>query len=140
MIDWDDCADAIVSRLRENVADLETVLHIKDAETESNPARLPAAYVIMARTGWNESGFGFYDAVITWQVLVRCQRMAGDSGALALADLVLDTLAGYRPDIVCMPLVPVSCEFFREEMRPEPAYVLTFTTSAAQLQSENSTC
>jgi hypothetical protein len=140
MIDWAAHAETLVARLKAEVAELNTVLHIKDAETDSNPAVLPCAYVIMARTGFADSGAGGTDASCTWQVLVRCKQMAGATGALVVADRVLDVLTGFRLAVGNKPLVPVSAEFFREEMRPEPAYILTFTTAADQLPSANFNC
>jgi hypothetical protein len=140
MIDWAGQAETIVTRLKASVAELNTVLHIKDAETESNPAILPAAYVIMARTGFDDAGAGGFDARCTWQVLVRCKQMSGLTGALLVTDMVLESLAGFRVEAGTKPLVPVSAEYFREEMRPEPAYVLTFTTTADQLPSANINC
>lgn len=139
MIAWEDHADAIITRLKAAVPDLATVIHIKEAETESKPATLPAAYVVMAQTVFNDSANFRTSVTVTWQVLVRCKSMGGETGALTIADQVVDALAWYRITAGIDPLAPVSADFFREEMRPEPAYVLTFTTTTDQLPSQ-STC
>lgn len=139
MIAWENHADAIIARLKATVPDLATVLHVKEAETDSKPATMPAAYLVMAQTVFASSGNFRTSVMVTWQVLVRCKSMAGYTGALEIADQVVDALTGYRITAGIEPLAPVSAEFFREEMRPEPAYVLTFTTTTDQLPSP-STC
>lgn len=140
MIDWAEHAETMVARLRSDVPLLATVLHIQDAGTEDNPATLPVAYVIAEKTTFIGGGSESVDAVVTWGVLVRCKRMTDATGALRVAKEVVRSLSGYRLAIGWSPLRPISMQYFREEMRPEPAYLLTFETTADQLPSSFTTC
>lgn len=140
MIDWAGSAEAIVNRLRSDVAPLATVLHIQDADTEVNPATLPVAYVIAEKTQFNGAGGEMVDASVTWSVLVRCRKMTGATGALVVSRDVVRSLSGFQVAPGCAPLRPVSMQYFREEFRPEPAYLLTFETTVDQLPSSFTFC
>jgi len=140
MIDWAGSADALVARLRDDAKPLATVLHIQDADTEQNPVTFPVAYVIAEKTKFSAGGNQLVDARITWAVLVRCKKMSGATGALVVARDVLRSLSGFNPGVGCTPLVPVAMQYFREEVRPEPAYLLTFETTADQLPSSFTSC
>lgn len=140
MIDWDEHAGAIVARLKSEVGLLATVLHLQDAETENNPATLPAAYVVMAKTDFTPQGTSHNAATIKWQVLVRCKRMTGETGALLVSKQVIRQLSGFQIGAGMSPLDPVDIGFFREEMRPEPAYLITFVTTSDQIQNIFNNC
>lgn len=140
MIDWAAHADAIKSRLESDVPVLAMVLHIQDAGTEDNPATLPVAYVITEKTTFGHGGGETVDATVTWAILVRCKKMTDTTGALRVAKEVVRSLSGYRLASGLSPLRPVTMQYFREEMRPEPAYLLTFETTADQLPSSFTTC
>jgi hypothetical protein len=130
---WDAHAEAIRQRLLTVVTPLKTCLLLQDAETTNNPASLPSAYVVMARASFSPAGGNRSDVATTWQVLVRSKHMDGVGGVLALVDDVLDALTGFQPAAGIGPLQPVQCEYFGEAMRPEPAYVITFTSSVDQI-------
>lgn len=140
MIDWAAHADAIKARLEADVPPLAMVLHIQDAGTEEKPATLPVAYVIAEKTTFGPGGGETVDATVTWAVLVRCAKMTDTTGALRVAQDVVRSLSGYRLAVGLSPLRPVSMQYFREEMRPEPAYLLTFETTADQLPSSFTFC
>lgn len=135
MIDWDEHAGALVARLKNEIGLLATVLHLQDAETESNPATLPAAYVVMAKTDFSDFGNGNDTGTTKWQVLVRCKRMTGETGALLIAKQVVQRLSGFQVGPGMSPLQPVDIGFFREEMRPEPAYLITFVATSDQIHN-----
>lgn len=140
MIDWAAHAEAIKARLETDVPLLAMVLHIQDAGTEDKPATLPVAYVIAEKTTFGPGGGETVDATVAWAVLVRCAKMTGATGAMLVAQDVVRSLSGYRLASGLSPLRPVAMQYFREEMRPEPAYLLTFETTADQLPSSFTIC
>ena len=94
----------------------------------------------MAETKYSDAGNLHLNAEVTWQVLIRCQRYLGQTGALMVASAAVEAIAGMVVGIGWSPLAPVSAKFFPEALRPEPAYVLTFTTAADQLPLLTITC
>lgn len=133
MIGFEQVAVSIIARI-ETLSGFKTVLHLGDeGQQRRRPAELPAAYLAMARTDLKDGGNNHNDGMIAWHVLVRSRKMAGTGGALDLVDQVLDVLSGYRPVVGFTGLVPVSVEYFNEDGRADIAYILSFTTTVAQL-------
>ncbi len=123
-----DQAATIIAKL-ETITGLNQVDYLDGLdELARKPVVLPAAQLVLVESGIKRTGGSLATAESKWMVLIRAKSLTGPSGAMALADTVLDTLSGLQPVAGAGPLLPDKVRFYNNE-NEMAGYAVTLVTT-----------
>jgi hypothetical protein len=129
LLNIDAQAQAIVDRLREfSDWNMVTYLEQDDKEASGTPVKMPCLHVILDNESFVIHGNKRITAQPEWLIIVRAKAVPGKTGMLALVDLVLDALDGFRPVEEQKPLEPKNIQYLRQ-YGEATAYAVTFGAS-----------